>query len=53
MNPRYVRRCLYGRYDVVDTVYDIVICYGEKSEDIDEVVRAMNAQNQKDKRSTI
>ena len=50
-HKRYQKRDNGTTYVVVDTQLDAVICYGYKSEDIDEVIRAMNAQNQRDNKA--
>lgn len=45
---RYRSRYMYGRYEVVDELFDSVVCYGYQSEQINEIVRAMNAQDRED-----
>ena len=47
INVRYKQRHRYGRYEVVDTKLDVVICYSGSSEYANEVVYAMNEENKK------
>lgn len=45
---RYRKRHLYGRYEVVDDLFDRPICYGFNSEEVENIVLAMNTQYEKD-----
>ena len=45
---RYRMRHLYGRYEVVDGLSDRPICYGFNSEEVENIVLAMNTQYEKD-----
>jgi hypothetical protein len=44
VEQRYRQRYMYGRYEVIDTLSDRQICYGFNSEEIDNIVSAMNVQ---------
>jgi hypothetical protein len=41
---RYITRHRYGRYEVVDTTLDVVICYSGSLEYVNEIVQAMNKE---------
>lgn len=45
---RYRMRHMYGRYEVVDGLSDRPICYGFNSEEVENIVLAMNMQYEKD-----